>query len=163
MIEYEHILIDFKDEKDVEVLSLKISNTYSKSLEGSCRSISILKISELLAKAKEKGFCFRLTENQLIAEEPTTTLQRWAEREKEKEMMCLADYRKETQVLQPNDVLKPYCYNLSLQDKNHNSHLTVVWFDNAPSMDSSLKEIIEKYVKSISYHDYARVIDWEDF
>jgi hypothetical protein len=126
MIEFRHIFVDFPDEKEVKVLSITISGTYSGGLEGSCRSVSIHKIRDLLAKAKEEGFYFRLSEEQLTAEEQVNMPQHWKEREQEKEKMYLAEYKTETQVLKPNDVLKPYCYNLTLQDKNHNSHLTMV-------------------------------------
>ncbi len=163
MIEYKHIFVDFPDEKDVEVLSFKISGTYSGGLEGSCRSASISKICDLLAKAKEEGFYFRLSEEQLTAEEQVNMPQHWKEREQEKEKMYLAEYKTETQVLQPNDVLKPYCYNLSIQDKNHNSHLIVVWFGEAPNLNMSLNDIILPHIQSINYHDFARVIDWNNF
>lgn len=153
----------FPDEKDVEVLSFKISGTYSGGLEGSCRSASISKICDLLAKAKEEGFYFRLSEEQLKAEEQVNMPQHWKEREQEKEKMYLAEYKTETQVLQPNDVLKPYCYNLSLQDKNHNSHLAMVWFDEVSNLKMSLNDIILPHIQSINYHDFARVIDWDNF
>ena len=161
MIEYKHIFVDFPDEKEVEVLSITISGTYSGGLEGSCRSVSIHKICDLLAKAKEEGFYFRLSEEQLTAEGQVNMPQHWKEREQEKEKMYLAEYKTETQVLQPNDVLKPYCYNLSLQDKNHNSHLTMVWFGEAPNINLSLNDIILPHIQSINYHDFARKIDWD--
>ena len=159
MIEFRHIFIDFPDEKEVEVLSLRISGIYSGGVEGTCRSVSIHKICDLLAKAQEKGFYYCLTKDQLVAEEKENMPQHWKEREQEKEKMYLAEYKTETQVLQPNDVLKPYCYNLSLQDKNHNSHLTVVWFGEAPNINLSLNDIILPHIQSINYHDFARVID----
>ena len=114
MIEFKHIFVDFPDEKEVEVLSLNISGTYSGGLEGSCRSASVRKICDLLAKAKEKGFYFRLTKNQLVKEEQVNMPQHWMEREQERERMYIAEYKAEVQVLQSDDVLKPYCYDLSL-------------------------------------------------
>lgn len=84
MMEYKHIFVDFPDEKDVEVLSFKISGTYSGGLEGSCRSASISKICDLLAKAKEEGFYFHLTKDQLVADEPMNMSRHWEEREKER-------------------------------------------------------------------------------
>lgn len=89
--------------------------------------------------------------------------QYWKEREQEKEKMYLAEYKTETQVLQPNDVLKLYCYNLSMQDNNHNSHLTMVWFDEAPNLNMSLYDIILPHILSINYHDFARKIDCDNF
>lgn len=163
MIEFKQISVDFPDEKDVEVLSLRISGTYSGSFEGTCRSVSIHQICDFLAKAKEGGFYFRLSEEQLTAEEQVNMPQHWKEREREKEKMYLAEYKIETQVLQPNDVLKPYCYNLSIQDKNHNSLLTMVGFDEAPNLNMSLNDIILPHIQSINYHDFARKIDCDNF
>lgn len=163
MIEFRHVFVDFPDEKEVKVLSITISGTYYGGLEGSCRSVSIHKICDLLAKAKEKGFYYCLTKDQLVAEEKENMPQRWIEREQEKEKMYLAEYKAETQLLQPNDVLKPYCYNLSLQDKNHNSHLSMVWFDDAPNLNMSLNDIILPHIQSINYNDFARKIDWDNF
>ena len=40
--------------------------------------------------------------------------QHWMEREQERERMYIAEYKAEVQVLQSDDVLKPYCYDLSL-------------------------------------------------
>lgn len=160
-MEYKHIFIDFQDEKDVEVLSFKISGTYSGGLEGSCLSVSVHQICDLLAKAKEDGFYFRLTKEQLV--EQVNIPQHWIEREQEGEKMYFAEYKAEMQVLQPNDVLKPYCFNLSLRDKNHNSYLTVVWFDEAPNLNMSLNDIILPHIQSINYNDFARKIDWDNF
>lgn len=162
MIEFRHIFVDFPDEKEVKVLSITISSTYSGDLEGSCRSVSIRKICDLLAKAKEKGFYFHLTKDQLITEEQVNMPRHWEEREKEREKMYLAEYKTETQALQPNDVLKPYCYNLSFQEKNHNSHLDMVWFDEVPNLKMSLNDIILPHIQSINYHEFARVIDWDN-
>jgi len=163
MIEYKHIFVDFPDEKEVEVLSLNISGTYSGGLEGSCRSASVRKICDLLAKAKEEGFYFRLTKNQLVKEEQINMQQHWIEREQERERMYIAEYKAEVQVLQSDDVLKPYCYDLSFRDKNHNSHLKMVWFGEAPNINMSLNDIILPHIQSINYHDFARVIDWDNF
>lgn len=163
MIEFKQISVDFPDEKDVEVLSLRISGTYSGSFEGTCRSVSIHQICDFLAKAKEGGFYFRLTKDQLVKEELANMPQRWIEREQEREKMYFAEYKAEMQVLQPNDVLKPYCFNLSLRDKNHNSYLTVVWFDEVPNLNMSLNDIILPHIQSINYHDFARIIDWDNF
>lgn len=163
MIEFKHISVDFLDEKNVEVVSFRISGTYSGGLEGSCRSVSVHQICDLLAKAKEDGFYFRLTKDQLVAEEQVSIPQGWIEREQEKEKRYFAEYKKETQMLQPNDVLKPYCLNLSLRDKNHNSYLTMVWFDDAPNLNMSLNDIILPHIQSINYNEFARMIDWENF
>ena len=162
MIEFKQISVDFPDEKDVEVLSLRISGTYSGSFEGTCRSVSIHQIYELLKKAKEEGFCFRLTKEQLVKEELANMPQRWIEREQEREKMYFAEYKAEMLVLQPNDVLKPYRYDLSLKDNNHNSHLSIVWFDEAPNLNMSLNDIILPHIQSINYHDFARKIDWDN-
>ena len=163
MIEFKQISVDFPDEKDGEVLSLRISGTYSGGFEGTCRSVSVHQICDLLKKAKEEGFCFRLTKDQLVKEELANMPQRWIEREQEREKMYFAEYKAEMQVLQPNDVLKPYCFNLSLRDKNHNSYLTVVWFDEAPNLNMSLNDIILPHIQSINYNDFARKIDWDNF
>ena len=127
------------------------------------RNISYSKRDIFYRKAKEEGFYFRLSEEQLTAEEQVNMPQHWKEREQEKEKMYLAEYKTETQVLQPNDVLKPYCYNLSIQDKNHNSHLTMVGFDEAPNLNMSLNDIILPHIQSINYHDFARKIDCDNF
>jgi len=125
--------IDFQDAKDVEVTSFRIAGTYSGNMEGSPRCISAKIINELSKRTAEEGFYFHLTEDQLVVNE------------------------------KPNEVLKPYCYTLSLHLESNYSHLTIMWFDDAPNLKVSLEEIIHPHTRLVNYHDYARVIDLDNF
>lgn len=145
MKDKKHITIDFQDEKDVEIRSFRISGTYDGNMEGSFHSIAVHIVQRLLEQSKEDGFLFQFTPDQIET--------------------CgqLPLHVKEDEPIKPNEKLKPYRFELSLREKSHDSHLTIVWFDDAPSLEISLKEIIEKHIQSINYHDFARVIDWDNF
>lgn len=145
MQEKKHLTINFSDEKDIEILSFRISKTYAGNMEGSFHSLAVYIVQRLLEQSKEEGFLFQLTQDQIETCEQ------------------LSLHTKEDDPIKPNEILKPYRFELLLGEKSHDSHLTIVWFDDAPSLDSSLKEIIEKHIKSINYHDFARVIDWDNF
>lgn len=114
-------------------------------MEGSFHSVAVHILQRLLERSKEDGFIFQLTPDQIEKCEQ------------------LALHIKEGEPLKPNEILKSYRFELSLREKSHDSYLTIVWFDEAPSLDESLNEIIEKHIKSINYHDFARVIDWDNF
>ncbi len=145
MQDKKHITIDFPDEKDVEIRSFRVSNTYEGSMEGSFHSVAVHILHRLLKQSKEDGFLFQLTSDQIETCE-------------QKPFQIIDD-----DPLKPNEILKSYRFELSLRDKSNDSHLTIVWFDDAPSLETSLQEIIGKHIKSINYHDFARVIDWDDF
>lgn len=145
MQDKKHITIDFPDEKDVEICSLQISSTYAGNIEGSFHSVAVHILQRLLGQSKEDGFLFQLTPDQIETCEQ------------------LPSHIKEGEPLKPNEILKPYRLELSLRDKSNDSYLTIVWFDDAPELGMSLKEIIEKHIQSINYHDFARVIDWDNF
>lgn len=145
MQDKKYITIDFPDEKDVEILSFRIAGTYASNMEGSFHSVAVHILQRLLEQSQEEGFLFQLTPDQIEACEQ------------------LPLHIKEGEPLKPNEILKPYRFELSLRDKSNDSHLTIVWFDDAPELGTSLKEIIEKHIKSINYHDFARVIDWDNF
>lgn len=141
----QHITIDFPDEKDVEIRSFRVSNTYEGSMEGSFHSVAVHILQRLLKQSKEEGFLFQLTPDQIETCE-------------QKPFQIIDD-----DPLKPDGILKPYRFELLLRDKSNDSHLTIVWFDDAPSLDTSLQEIIGKQIQSINYHDFARVIDWDNF
>lgn len=145
MQDKKHITIDFQDEKNVEIRSFRIADTYADNMEGSFHSVAVHILQRLLEKSKEKGFLFQLTPDQIeTCEQQPLPL-------------------KEDEPLKPNEILKHYRFDLALCNQSSDSHLTIVWFDDAPSLDSSLKEIIEKHMQSINFHDFARVIDWDNF
>lgn len=140
-----HITIDFLDEKNVEIRSFRVSNTYEGNMEGSSHSVAVHILQRLLKQSKEDGFLFQLTPDQIETCE-------------QKPFQIIDD-----DPLKPDEILKSYRFELSLRDKSNDSHLTIVWFDDAPSLDTSLQEIIGKHIQSINYHDFARVIDWDNF
>lgn len=145
MLSEKFMTIDFQDEKDVEIRSFRVSNTYEGGMEGSFHSVAVHILERLLKQSKEDGFLFQLTPDQIetCEQQPLNT--------------------KEDEPLKPNEILKPYRFELSLRDQTKDSYLTMVWFDDAPSLDTSLNEIIEKHINAINYHDFARVIDLDDF
>lgn len=145
MEDKKHITIDLRDEKDVEICSFRISETYVGNMEGSFHSVSVRILQRLYDQSKEKGFLFQFTPNQIETCEQ------------------LSLHTKEDEPIKPNEILKPYRFELSLVNKSNDSHLTIVWFDDAPDLGTSLKEILEKHIKFINYHDFARVIDWDNF
>lgn len=140
-----YLTVDFADIKDVLVTSFSYHNPFSGCLEGSYHSNSMSVLEDVIEEAQKEGHYFKLTPDQIYkVRHPFKS---------DIERAC------ETDLLKPDEALEWYLYKVAVEYRNHETFdtylLTIYWFDDVPSGDKSLRDIINPRTLAISLFDNA--------
>ena len=143
----EFFKVDFADRKDVNVTLVSIGYTFSGHMEGTFHTSSEHILEDIVDQAEEEGYYFKFTPDQITKEVPLE----WDIKR-----------AKETDLLKPNEVLRPYFYRIDFECDGP-TRLTIYWFGDAPSADAKLHDIVSAQTKSINFDEVAKKIDFDDF
>ena len=147
------IKVDFADIKDVLVTSFSYHDPFSGCLEGSYHSNSLSQLEDIEETAKEEGYYFKLTPDQIYKLKHPCT---WD-----------IERARDTDPLKPDEALREYLYKARFEYRNFETfdtyNLTVYWFGDAPTGDESLREIINPRTLAISLFDNAFKYNIDDF